>query len=69
MFPQVAPKFLATRDQGPKNLGKDPAVAAPATPAPGAPAAAGDGKGPVKAPITYDVKLNGKTHRVTVSPA
>ena len=25
MFPQVAPKFFATRAQGPKNLGKDPA--------------------------------------------
>ena len=24
MFPQVAPKFFSTRDQGPKNLGKDP---------------------------------------------
>ncbi len=24
MFPQVAPKFFATRAQGPKNLGKDP---------------------------------------------
>jgi methylmalonyl-CoA carboxyltransferase 5S subunit len=70
MFPQVAPKFLATRDQGPKNLGKDPAAAAPAAPAPAAPAAeAGDGKGPVKVPATYDVKLNGKTHRITVSPA
>ncbi len=32
MFPQVAPKFFATRAQGPKNLGKDPAAAqAPAT--------------------------------------
>ena len=35
MFPQVAPKFFATRDQGAKNLGKDPSKAAPA------PAAAG----------------------------
>ena len=26
MFPQVAPKFFTTRDQGPKNLGKDPAA-------------------------------------------
>jgi methylmalonyl-CoA carboxyltransferase 5S subunit len=72
MFPQVAPKFFATRDQGPKNLGKAPAVAAAApAPAAGAPAPAenGTGKGPLKTPITYDVKLNGRTHRVTVSPA
>jgi methylmalonyl-CoA carboxyltransferase 5S subunit len=69
MFPQVAPKFFGTRDQGPKNLSKAPAAqAAPAAPAAGAPAAA-DGKGPVKSPITYDVKLNGRSHRVTVTPA
>jgi methylmalonyl-CoA carboxyltransferase 5S subunit len=72
MFPQVAPKFFATRDQGPKNLGKDPAAPTPA-PAASAPAPAADtgngGKAPVKGPITYDVKLNGHTHRVTVSPA
>jgi methylmalonyl-CoA carboxyltransferase 5S subunit len=68
MFPQVAPKFLATREEGPKNLGKDPAaVTSPAAPA--AAPAADNGKGPVRAPITYDVKLNGKSHRVTVSPA
>jgi methylmalonyl-CoA carboxyltransferase 5S subunit len=66
MFPQVAPKFFATRAAGPKNLGKDP-QAEPA-PAP-APAAAGEGKGPVATTITYDVKLNGRTHKVTVSPA
>ena len=79
MFPKVAPKFFTTRDQGPKNLGKDPnaqpaAAAAPAK----APAAEngggngsgnGNGKGPVRTPITYDVKCNGTTHRVTVAPA
>ncbi len=70
MFPQVAPKFFATRDEGPKNLGKDPAAQAPAAAGP-APAAesGGAGKGSVRAPITYDVKLNGHTHRVTVAPA
>jgi methylmalonyl-CoA carboxyltransferase 5S subunit len=67
MFPQVAPKFFATRDQGPKNLGKDPNAPAPA-PAAAAPAPAESGKGPVKCPITYDVKLGGRTHRVTVAP-
>ena len=67
MFPQVATKFFATRDQGPKNLGKDPSAAQPAAqlPAP----AVDTGSGPVRTPITYDVKLNGTTHKVTVSPA
>ena len=27
MFPKVAPQFFKTREQGPKNLGKDPAAA------------------------------------------
>jgi len=65
MFPQVAPKFFATRDQGPRNLGKDPSAA----PAPAAAPAADTGKGPVRSPITYDVKMDGRTHRVTVTPA
>ena len=67
MFPQVAAKFFTTREQGPKNLGKDPNTA----PAPAAaPAAAAEtGKGPVRTTITYDIKLNGNTHQVTVSPA
>jgi len=64
----VAPKFFPARAKGPKNLGKDPS-AAPA-PAPAAAAAAAEnGKGPVTTTITYDVKLNGHTHKVTVSPA
>lgn len=63
MFPQVAPKFFSTRAEGPKNLGKDPdAKPAGADSAPG-------GKIPVSATVNYDVKLNGKTTRVTVSPA
>jgi methylmalonyl-CoA carboxyltransferase 5S subunit len=66
MFPQVAPKFFSTRAEGPKNLGKDPSAAAAApTAAPGA----DTGKGPVMTTISYDVKLNGKTHKVTVSPS
>ena len=66
MFPQVAPKFFATRHQGPKNLGKDPANAAPAAaPATGA-AAAGNC---IADPQNYVVTLNGKEHRVTVAPA
>jgi methylmalonyl-CoA carboxyltransferase 5S subunit len=68
MFPGVAPKFFPERAKGPKNLGKDPAAAAPA-PAPAAAPVADNGKGPVTTTITYDVKLNGHTHKVTVSPA
>jgi methylmalonyl-CoA carboxyltransferase 5S subunit len=66
MFPQVAPKFFSTRDQGPKNLGKDPDEQPAAAPAPAVP---DNGKGPVRTTISYDVKLNGNTHRVTVAPA
>ena len=64
MFPQVAPKFSSTRAQGPKNLGKDP-NAKPAA-APAAPAATNGDKS-AKPPTSYDVTLNGKTHRVTVA--
>jgi methylmalonyl-CoA carboxyltransferase 5S subunit len=64
MFPQVAPKFFSTRHEGPKNLGKDPAAKpAAASPSPK------DGKGPVTSTITYEVKINGKSTKVTVSPA
>lgn len=62
MFPQVAPKFFQSRAEGPKNLGKDPAAAA----APAAPKV-DSGTGPVLSTVTYDVKLNGKSHRLTVS--
>src|SRR5271169_6289118 len=69
MFPQVAPKFFGTRDQGPKNLGKDPSAKAAPAPAPAsAPAAPADnGHGPLRGPITYEVKVNGSSHKVTVS--
>lgn len=65
MFPQVAPKFFASRHEGPKNLGKDPA-AAPAKAATAA--SAPPGTGPVRTPVTYEVKLNGRTHKVSVAP-
>ena len=66
MFPKVAPKFFAERAQGPKTVAKDPRVAAETA------SAAGNhgpsGSGPLREPITYEVKLDGKTHQVTVSP-
>jgi methylmalonyl-CoA carboxyltransferase 5S subunit len=65
MFPQVAPKFIAQRAEGPKNVGKDPAKAAVAA----APAVkSGDGKGPIAAPVTYEVRIGDKSHKVTVAP-
>ncbi len=69
MFPQVAPKFFGTREQGPKNLGKDPKAKPAPAPAPAAPPVPESAKGPVRTTITYDVKVNGATHKVTVSPA
>jgi methylmalonyl-CoA carboxyltransferase 5S subunit len=61
MFPQVAPKFFATRDQGPKNLGKDPAATPAAASA--TPAAPAKSTGPQK----YAVTINGQVHNVTVA--
>ena len=63
MFPQVAPKFFQARAEGPKNLGKDPSAPALAPAAP----KVDPGTGPVLSTVTYDVKLNGKSHRLTVS--
>lgn len=66
MFPQVAPKFFATRAAGPKNLGRDPDSAGEARPAAAAPAA---GAAALRTPVVYDIKLNGRSHRVSVAPA
>jgi methylmalonyl-CoA carboxyltransferase 5S subunit len=67
MFPQVAPKFFAQRAQGPKNLTKTAAEPAKvATPGPAAKSA--DGKGPITAPVTYQIKIGDKSHKVTVEP-
>jgi methylmalonyl-CoA carboxyltransferase 5S subunit len=68
MFPQIGPKFFASRDEGPKNVGKDPAAAAPQ--APTAPAAAPAGANPpLTNPVTYKVSHRGAYHMVTVEPA
>ena len=56
MFPQVAPKFFASRHEGPKNVGKKASAPPPARPAPSS--------GPAK----YAVTLQGKVHEVTVTP-
>ena len=68
MFPQVAAKFFAQRAEGPKNVGKNPADAAEAA-EPAAAAKSADGKGPVTSPVTYQVKIGDKSHKVTVEPA
>lgn len=62
MFPPVAPGFFASRELGPKYLGVDPKTVAKKPGAPGAEPS------PVHAPVTYDVKLNGRSHRVSVTP-
>ena len=61
MFPQVAPKFFAARAEGPRDLGKDPGAVAAAAPAK-------DGKGPITSTVTYEVRANGRTSKVTVTP-
>jgi len=63
MFPQVAPGFFESRALGPKNLGRAPASAAPKSAEAGALAAS-----PLHAPVTYNVTLNGRSHRVSVAP-
>lgn len=66
MFPKVAPGFFATRPEGPKNVGKDPAEVE----AERAAAAAKDaGTGPVRTSIKYEVTVNGRKHSVAVDPA
>jgi methylmalonyl-CoA carboxyltransferase 5S subunit len=64
MFPQVAAKFFAGRAEGPKNPTKAPPEPAKAAPA----AKVGDGKGPITAPVTYQVRVGDKSHKVTVEP-
>jgi methylmalonyl-CoA carboxyltransferase 5S subunit len=67
MFPQVAPKFFKSRSEGRKNVGKDPAHAKAAEPK--APQAAAAGAKPsLAAAVNYVITLNGKEHRVSVSP-
>jgi methylmalonyl-CoA carboxyltransferase 5S subunit len=70
MFPQVAPKFFASRADGPKNVGKVPSEpVAAASKAGDAPAKSADGKGPITSPVTYEVHVGKNKHKVTVQPA
>jgi methylmalonyl-CoA carboxyltransferase 5S subunit len=66
MFPQVASKFFAQRPEGPKNVSKQPGPAAATKPAAARPV---DGKGSITSPVTYEIRLGEKTHKVTVAPA
>jgi methylmalonyl-CoA carboxyltransferase 5S subunit len=62
MFPQVAPKFFASRGEGPRNLGRDPDTGASET-------NAQDGHpGKITGPVTYTVTLSGQQHKVSVAP-
>lgn len=63
MFPQVAPGFFKTRDEGPKNVGKTEAQLAAEKEA-----AAGN-KQAVVGPIKYKVSMGGREHSVTVERA
>ena len=65
MFPQVAPKFFGTRDQGPKNLGRTTVVTVPDD----APPAPVPGTGPVRERIEYQVTIDGVSRKVSVAPA
>lgn len=68
MFPQVAPKFFASRAEGPKNLGKAPPADAVASASGASTPATGTVTAPVRAPVSYDVTVNGRSHRVSVTP-
>jgi methylmalonyl-CoA carboxyltransferase 5S subunit len=70
LFPQVAPKFFAKRHEGPKNVGISKAAIKPAAPAPSsAPAAERKSQDPNRVSTNYEVRLGGRTHQVTVTPA
>jgi methylmalonyl-CoA carboxyltransferase 5S subunit len=68
MFPQVAPKFFASRSEGPKNVGKAASESTAAAKAVDTAAKSSDGKGPITSPVTYEIRLGEKSHKVTVQP-
>ncbi|MEL4357659.1 MULTISPECIES: methylmalonyl-CoA carboxytransferase subunit 5S [unclassified Luteococcus] len=63
MFPGVAPKFFASRQDGPKNVGKTEAQLKNE-----AEVAAGKARA-LSSPITYNVSFDGRQHSVKVEPA
>ncbi|QDV65240.1 methylmalonyl-CoA carboxytransferase subunit 5S [Crateriforma conspicua] len=62
MFPQVAPGFFSTRGEGPKNLSKTAEQVAEEK------AKAEAARKGIKSEVNYEVKLYGKTHKVSVEP-
>jgi methylmalonyl-CoA carboxyltransferase 5S subunit len=62
MFPQVAPNFFKTRDDGPKNLSRTPEQVAAEE------AKALAKRAGITGPVTYDVKLNNRIHKVSIEP-
>jgi methylmalonyl-CoA carboxyltransferase 5S subunit len=66
MFPQVAPKFFESRADGPKNVGK--AVTEVVKSAPPSSAKGAAAERPITGPVTYNVRLGDKAHKVTVEP-
>src|SRR5208283_2578209 len=64
MFPKVAPEFFKTRSKGPKNnVGKEPALPHPEQ------RSSSGGDATARSAVTYVVTLNGREHKVTVTPA
>ncbi len=71
LFPQVAPRFFAKRHEGPKSVGISIAAEAkPAAPEPAnAPAGERKPRDPNRVPTNYEVRIGGRTHQVSVTPA
>jgi len=67
----VAPQFFSQRAEGPRNVSKSPTVAAAAATAaqPVADARPADGKGPVSSPVSYEIRIGDRSHKVSVQPA
>lgn len=66
MFPQVAAKFFGQRAAGPKNVGALRELTQPGSPTQlGSP----QSPKPITTPVTYEVRVGNKAHKVTVVPA
>jgi methylmalonyl-CoA carboxyltransferase 5S subunit len=69
MFPQVAPKFFASRADGPRNVAKSSQPSPPNGNGPSASTAAPAAKMSPGSSAAYRVKVGERTHHVTVEPA